>query len=316
MEMEPSFETPQDPEGLGPRSPLSFLREALAGALRPSARWFVLAWVMLQSLPALFWAFHLRSIAGSSALSSFWGEILRAADLWDFWTHGAEGKGAMGPLLPLTFIVLVLWTLWAGWKHQTEVVGLPGRFGSWVWGLLDTLLIGLLPLLLLGLLAKRALGWLGSTGIEGLGWVNLLGSLFIALAVPATLMVQWWLCRLNRDQEGRGWRLGSWPALGRHLGQSFLRLWANPVPWFLLISSGVLLRGGLQALVLMLAWRLGGGGLGKVWGFALLQLLVAAVNAMFIAWLLRLVAHFWRQDHHVRTEIRNLERTARSGGLS
>jgi len=316
MDMEPSFESAQDPEGLGPRSPLSFLGEALTGALRPSARKFVLAWVLLQSLPALFWSFHLRSIAGSSALPSFWGEILRAAELWDFWTHGAEGRSLLGPLLPWTFLVLMFWTLWAGWKHQAETVGLPGRFGSWIWGLADALVIGLLPLSFLAFMAKRALSWMGSTGIEGLGWANLLGSAFIAFVVPATLMVQWWLCRLNREQEGQGWRLGGWSTLGRHLGQSFLRLWSNPAQWFLLIGGGVLLRGGLHALVLLLAWRLGGGGLGKVWGFALLQILVAAVNAMFIAWLLRLVAHFWRQDHHVRTEIRNLERNARSGGLA
>ena len=54
------------------------------------------------------------------------------------------------------------------------------------------------------------------------------------------------------------------------------------------------------ALVLVLVWRMGGSTSFRVWLFLLLLLLVTAINAWLMGWLLRAVAHFWIQDVLVR----------------
>lgn len=316
METEPNPPAGPGAEPPIPRSPLSFLREALPGAHRPSAYHFLAAWVLLQLLPALLWAFHLRRATGSSALPSFWGELLQATDLWELVHHGGLEQGFFGTFLPWAFALLTLWMLWAGWHHQAESAEVEPRFSPWAWGLLEGVILAFLPILLLTTLLRRALAWAASTGIEGLGWANLLGATLLTLCIPSVVLLQAWLCRLDRADRGCGWRMGGWMNLGRHLGHSFLRLWMHPVQWGLLILGGMLLRAAGHALVLWLAWRWGGSSLLRVWTFIGLEVLVAAFNAVFLAWFLRLVALFWRNDRRLRQEIHSLEQALHPGAHS
>lgn len=316
METEPSLPETHASETPIPRSPLSFSKEALSGGLNRSAMHFCAAWVALQLIPAALWARHLRVATGSSALPSFWGEQLQVTDLWELIHHGGLEHAPFGALVPWVFGILTAWMLWAGWRHQAEAAGLPPRFSAWTWGLLEGLALAIIPITLLTTLLRRALGWAASSGIEGLGWTELVGTVLLTLCVPSVVLLQAWLCRLSRAEATPGWRFGSWAGLGRHLGRSFLRLWLHPVDWTLLVVGGILLRGAGQAFALWLAWRWGGSGLGKVWTFIGLEALVAAGNALLLAWFLRLVARYWRHDHHLRQEIRALEHALPPGAHS
>lgn len=296
-----------------PRGPLSFAREAIPGACRRSALHFAAAWGMLQLLPAALWALQLRQAAGSSALPSFWGELLQMTDLWQLIHHGGLEEHFFGPFLPWSFALLAGWMLWAGWKHQAESAHVRAAFGPWALGLFEGLLLAALPAGLLASLVHRVLAWAASSGIEGLGWAEFLGNFILGLGVPSLIILQGWLCRLDRAEAPAGWRMGGWGNLGRHLGRSFLRLWLNAIHWFLLVLGGILVRGGAHALALWLAWRWGGSSLTRVWGFILIEAGVALANAFLLAWFLRLVALFWRHDHRLRLEIRNLERALHPG---
>jgi hypothetical protein len=68
--------------------------------------------------------------------------------------------------------------------------------------------------------------------------------------------------------------------------------------------------------VLLLAWRMGGGTPFRVWLFLLLQLLVTAVNAWLMGWLLRTTAFFWHQDAIVREARAALEESIREAEAS
>jgi hypothetical protein len=72
------------------------------------------------------------------------------------------------------------------------------------------------------------------------------------------------------------------------------------VQWSLLALGGAVLRSLLPFLVLLLAWRMGGGTPFRVWLFLLLQLLVTALNGWLLGWLLRATARFWSHDAIVR----------------
>jgi hypothetical protein len=120
----------------------------------------------------------------------------------------------------------------------------------------------------------------------------------------AVLNLQWWICRLGRAAGlSRGYRA--------HLADSFLGLWNHPIQWGLLTVGGVALRTLLSFLVLLLAWRLGGGTTFRVWLFLLLQLLVTAMNGWLMGWLLRVTARFWRHDATVRSELVTLKESIR-----
>ena len=87
----------------------------------------------------------------------------------------------------------------------------------------------------------------------------------------------------------------------------------HPVEWTLLVFGGVVVRTGLTFLVLLLAWRWGGGTSLRVWSFLFLQLAVVLVNAWLLGWFLRLVALYGRHDVAVRAVIRQLQAEAGGG---
>ena len=279
-----------------PRGPWAFLRAAVPGGC---SRWGVqlmLAWLGFSLLTNVLWAGHLKRLTGWSALPSYWGEMLTARDLWELMENGGLRAHWSGPWVPLAGGLAMLWFLWSGWRLQAHSAGLPARFGAWLWGRLDTLLIGALPLGGLTALLLWILARLGGTGIQGLGWLDWVGGGLLRLVCVSALILQWWLCRMGRAEAGPGWRLGSWRRLAGHLGLSFRRLWLHPLPWFALVLGGVLLRTGLSLLVLAAGWRLGGGTIARVLGFLALQLLVVLVNAWQIGWFLRLAGLFLRHD--------------------
>lgn len=300
---------PEEPAA--PRGPWSFLKEALAGGLSGPGLELMAAWALLQVLPATFWAQHLRAKAGWSALPAYWGEQLSARDAWELVVNGGLDQEPTGWLVPLAMLACLGWALWSGWRLQARAVQVRPSLGAWFWGLLDAGLLAALPLALVVRLLDAALDGLASTGIQGLGWATLVARPWLWMTAGSMFMLQWWLCRIARvGQGGAGGRFGTWMALGRHLADSFLRLWTHPVQWVLLNAGGVLIRFGLAFGALMVAWRWGGGTPGRVWTFLILQAVAAVLVAWIMGWLLRLAALFWRQDARVRSEIRNLERIA------
>ncbi len=296
-----------EPEDLVPQGPWAFFRKAMEGGWSLATAWFVLAWVLLQSLTSLLWARHLIARSGHSAAPNYWGELLELRDVWEMLEHGGLQAAPLGTSTSLAFFLAFLGMLWAGWNLQARSVGLSPRLGPWFWGLLDALLLGALPLFLLGRVLSSLLEGMASTGIQGLGWLDFVGQPLLKLSLTSVLMVQWWLCRLNRAAATKqGWRLGGWGELGRHLGHSFLRVWLYSAQWCVLVVGGSLLRGGLFLLVILLAWRWGGGTPGKVWGLAIALVGATVLNAWLLAWFLRLSAGFLVHDRRVREAVRDL----------
>lgn len=289
-----------------PRGPWSFMAEAVPGGFSRWGLQLMTGWLTFSLLSNLLWAVHLRALTGWSGLPNYWGEMLTARDLWELMENGGLKAHWTGPWLPCVSGLAMLWSLWAGWRLQAAAGGLPARLGPWLWGLVDTLLIGLAPLAGLAGLLIWGLGWLGATGIQGLGWLDWLGGGLVRFAFLSALFLQWWLCRLGRAGAAPGFRLGSWRRLGGHLGLSFRRFWSYPAQWLVLVLAGVLLRAGLTLLVLVLAWRLGGGTIPRVCGFLALQLAVVLGNAWQIGWFLRLAALFTRSDAALRATLERL----------
>lgn len=294
-----------DEPGLGPRGPWSFLKEAAPGGFNDSGKWLLAGWLVLAVLPAFFWATYLMSHTqvgnGWSALPAHWGEQLSAKDIVELFDrgeiHGGVGFWASTALIAGAFLVL-----WSSWKHQAAAAGLRHKLGPWIGGALDTVLAGL-PVLIVFLITSALLGYLGGLGIPGLSWIAFLGRPVLALTTSSTLMVQWWLLRLNRlERKGQSWTT--------HLWLGFRRLWSHPVQWFLLASGLSALRLALHLAVLDLAWRLGGGSVPRVWVFVLLEAVVALIGAWTLGWLLRTVALFWRHDQAVRRAVAELEAAA------
>ncbi len=294
-----------DEPGLGPRGPWSFLKEAARGGFNGSGRWLIAGWVVLAIVPAFFWASYLLSHTqvggGWSALPAHWGEQLNAKDVVELFergeVHGLLGVGASGALILGLFLVL-----WASWKHQAAAAGLRHHLGPWLGGALDTVVAGI-PIVLVFVLVYALLGWLGDASIVGLSWFAFFAKPVLALATISTLMMQWWLLRLNRlERKGQNWF--------SHVWMGFIRLWSHPVEWFILTAGLSLLRLALHGAVLDLAWRLGGGGVGRVWGFVLLEAVSAFIGAWILGWMLRTVALFWRHDQAVRRAIAELEAAA------
>lgn len=291
--MDPRPTTIHTDEALAPRGPWAFLSSALPGGF---SRWgwgLMAGWLLALLGPVLGWAGHLRRAAGWSALPSHWGDSITARDVWELWENGGLQHRLMNsPTVHLFGLGLVL-VLWCGWRMQAETVGHTARLGAWLLGALDTVLIGFLPLGLAAWLADLGLAWAGGSGLEGLGWLAFFGRPLVWMALAAALNLQWWFCRLGRTAGlARGYRA--------HLGDCFLQLWSHPVQWGVVSLGGAALRSLLPFLVLLLAWRLGGGTTFRVWLFLLLQLLVTAINGWLMGWLLRAAALYWNHDAAVR----------------
>ncbi|MBI4914147.1 MAG: hypothetical protein HY823_15575 [Acidobacteria bacterium] len=306
-------ELPERPEGIGgddplaPRSPWSFVRDALPSGFGPWGLHLMGAWVLFTGLGATAWAYHLRGLAqfgklpgGGSGLPDHWGELLTARDLWELVENGGWKHAPLGPAAPILAGTALIWALWAGWRMQAQSAGVPGRLGPWLLGLLDALLIGVLPLGALGGILLWLLAKAGASGFSLLGWLNLVGGGALRLALPSLFMLQWWFCRLGRAAGPGGLVMGSWKAMGAHLGHSFLRLWSHPIHWGSLALAGSILRAGLSFLALLAGWRLGGVGGGRVAWMMFLLLLASAGGAWLLGWFLRLAALFWAQDRRVR----------------
>lgn len=315
MTMEPEQQPPPDvaadEEALGLQGPWSFIPRALPGGFSGPGLQLILAWLGFQALSGSLWAQHLRALAGWSSLPTFWGEQLSTRDVWELLVNGKLAEHPFGFWTSLSALGFLAWALWAGWKVQARAAGQAPALLPWFLGLLDALLIGLLPILLVEGALAWFLGKLGGTGIQGLGWANLVGGILLRLASVSAFLLQWWLCRASRAGAARGgFRMGSWRALGRHYGHSFLRLWLNGLQWAVLLGGGVAVRFGLHFLVLVLAWKWGGATPGRVWTFLTLQAVATVASAWVMGWMLRVVALFWRHDAAVREEIQYLRRRA------
>ena len=300
-----------DEPGLGPRGPWSFLKEAAPGGFNTSGSCLLASWLLMALAPAFLWASYLMSHTrlgdGWSARPAPWGEQLNAKDRVELFDRG-EVHGLLGFGASTALILALGFVLWASWNHQAGAAGLRPRLGAWVGGALDTILAGIPVLILFGL-SMALLGWLGGTGIPGLSWFAFVGKPVLMLATSSALMMQWWLLRLNRlDRKGQNWFT--------HFGVGFLRLWSNPVQWFVLAAGLTMLRLALHSAVVDLAWRMGGGTVGRVWMFVLLEGLVALIGAWIMGWMLRTVVLFWRHDQVVRQAIAELKAasTATAGG--
>jgi hypothetical protein len=293
-------------EALTPRSPWTFLRASLPGGFTRWGWGLMGGWMLVLLGPALGWAGHIRRAAGWSALPSHWGDGLSARDVWELWENGGlQHRLTNSPTVHLMGLGLIL-VLWCGWRMQTETVGLRARLSSWLLGALDTVIIGFLPLGSVAWLAEVLLSKLGGTGLDFLGWLAFFGRPLVWMALVAGLNLQWWLCRMGRAAgPSRGYRT--------HLTECFLGLWLHPIQWGALATGGATLRSLLPFLVLMLAWRMGGGTPFRVWLFLLLQLLTTAANAWIMGWLLRASALFWTHDATVwqaRSELKESLRDA------
>lgn len=291
-----------DETGLGPRGPWSFLRESAPGGFSASGLWLLAGWVLLAVGPAFLWASylmdHTRIRGGWSALPAHWGEQLNAKDVVELFGRG-EVHGLLGAGASTVLILGLALVLWASWKHQAEAAGLRPRLGAWVGGLLDTLLVGL-PCLLLYLIVYVSLAWLGDLGVPALSWIAFVGGPLLGLVTSSAWMTQWWLLRINRlERKGQ-----SWP---RHLVLGFRRLWSHPVQWAVLLAGGSLVRLAFHAATLEAAWRMGGGGAGRVALFVLLEALSALAGGWILGWMLRTTARYWRHDQAVRRAVAELE---------
>jgi hypothetical protein len=277
------------------------------------SRWGVqllASWLAFSLCSNILWALHLKHLTGWSALPSYWGEMLTARDLWELVENGGLKNHWTGPWVPLAAGLAMLWILWSGWRLQADSAGVPARLGAWLGGAVDALLIGAGPLAVVAGLLLWSFARLGGTGIQGLGWLDWVGGSLVKLVFGSALCLQWWFCRLGRAAAAPGFRLGSWSRLAGHLGLGFRRLWLHPVQWLTLILGGVALRSGLTLLVLILAWRLGGGSIPRVCGFLALQLAVVLANAWLLGWFLRLAALFLRHDAAVRAVLDRLRTQA------
>lgn len=275
-----------------PRGPWAFLKPAVPGGFDRWGWGLMAGWGLVLAGPALGWAGHLRKAAGWSALPAHWGEQLSARDIWELVVNGGlQHRLTNSPTVHLFGLGLVV-ALWCGWRLQARAAGVRAALGPWLLGALDTLLLGLLPLGLLGYLLSTFLGWLGGLGIAGLAWTAFILRPLLWMAVLSALNLQWWLCRLSRAEGlAHGWKA--------HAREAFLRLWTHPLQWGALAFGGAAARALPAFLVLLLAWRMGGGTALRVWLFLLLQLLVTLANGWVLGWLLRATGRYWRHDHGV-----------------
>jgi hypothetical protein len=197
----------------------------------------------------------------------------------------------------------LLWAVWAGWKVQAAAAGVAARPAPLLLSVPSALCVGLLPLWALHALLWGALGFAAESGIQFLGWADFIGSPLLRVCFASSLLLQWWLCRIDlayRAPRGaRGW--------ARHAKAGFLRLWKHPVQWGAIVLLGASLRVGLSLSALLLAWRWGGQTLPRLWAGHAAQALAAAANAWAIGWTLRTVALYWKNDAEVASVVSDLE---------
>jgi hypothetical protein len=287
---------------LSPKGPWCFLAKAIPGGFTAWGIQLIFAWVAFYALTALSWASHIRSKLGNSALAENWGEVITAWDIWEIMENGGLQDDFFGLLAPATGALALLWALWAGWKMQTKAVGLSTRMAPWLASVPTALVIGFLPLWAMHVLLWGTLGFLGGLGIQPLAWMNFFGGPLLRMAFASSLMLQWWLCRLDMakrvPKNAEQWRA--------HIKDSFLRLWAHPVQWGNIVFFGVAARVGIIFGALSLGWEMGAKTLPHLWAFLVLQSLAAAINAWIIGWVLRVAALYWKNDEAVRSEVRTL----------
>jgi hypothetical protein len=304
--MEPMAERPSTihaEEGVAPKGPWRFLRRAAPGGFSAWGLHLMAAWVAFQALSSLGLALRLGSAVGPSRAADGWGEQLTARGLWEVMGRGGPAGGAFGPWAIAAAAAAALWAVWAGWKVQAAAAGVAARPGPLLLSVPGAICIGFPPLLALHAFLWGALGFLAESGIQPLAWADFVGSPLLRLCFASSLLLQWWLCRVDlggRAPEG----FGGWL---RHMKESSLRLWSHPVQWGAVVFLGVSARAGLSFLVLALAWRLGGQSLAGLWCLCALQALAAAANAWAIGWALRTTALFWRNDAEVRSIVGELE---------
>lgn len=297
MDLEAPPATIHVQEELTPRGPWSFLRPGLPGGSTPWGWGLIAAWALAVAGPTLAWGAFLWRTAGWSALPAHWGEGLTARDIWEMWENGGLKHHAVNsPTIHLFGLGIVL-ALWCGWRMQAETAGLPGKLGPWLLGALDTLFVGLIPFAGIAWCVSSVLGWMGRSGIQGLGWAAFFGRPLVAMAAVSVLSLQWWFLRMGRALRTTQ---GSRSTQGRHLGWHARMIWDHPIQWTALILGGAAARAILASLPLILAWRLGGATVGRVWAFCLLELGAAALNAWILGWFLRTAALFWNHDLKVR----------------
>ena len=296
-------------EALAPRAPWSLLVSAAPGGFTRWGWGLMTGWMLVLLGPALAWAGHLRRAAGWSALANHWGESLSARDIWELWENaGLKHRLTNSPTVHLFGLGMII-VLWCGWRMQAENAGVKARLGPWLLGALDTILIGFLPLGVVAWLADSVLAQFGGSGLDALGWIAFFGRPLVWMALMAALNLQWWLCRLGRAAGlSRGYPT--------HLANCFTGLWFHPIQWGSISVGGAALRSLLPFLVLLLAWRMGGGTTFRVWLFLLLLLFVTAVNGWLMGWLLRATALFWRHDAIVRETHATLEGSVREAQIT
>jgi hypothetical protein len=289
---------------LSPRGPWKFLSKAIPGGFTVWGVQLVLAWVIFYAFTALSWFSHLRLKLGNSALAENWGEAISAMDIWEMMENGGLRGDFFGLLAPAVGALALAWALWAGWKMQAGIVDLCARLTPWLASILTALAIGFLPLCALHAVLWGTLGFLGGLGIQPLAWMDFFGGPLLRMAFASSLMLQWWLCRLDMA-KCMPKNADEWKA---HLKDSFLRLWVHPVQWGNIVFFGVVVRVGLIFGALCVGWELGAKSLSHLWAFIALQSLVAAINAWIIGWVLRVAALYWKNDDAVRTEVRVLRK--------
>ena len=296
-------------EALAPRAPWSLLVSAAPGGFTRWGWGLMTGWMLVLLGPALAWAGHLRRAAGWSALANHWGESLSARDIWELWENaGLKHRLTNSPTVHLFGLGMII-VLWCGWRMQAENAGVKARLGPWLLGALDTILIGFLPLGVVAWLADSVLAQFGGSGLDALGWIAFFGRPLVWMALMAALNLQWWLCRLGRAAGlSRGYPT--------HLANCVTGLWFHPIQWGSISVGGAALRSLLPFLVLLLAWRMGGGTTFRVWLFLLLLLFVTAVNGWLMGWLLRATALFWRHDAIVRETHATLEGSVREAQIT
>jgi len=296
-------------EALAPRAPWSLLVSAAPGGFTRWGWGLMTGWMLVLLGPALAWAGHLRRAAGWSALANHWGESLSARDIWELWENaGLKHRLTNSPTVHLFGLGMII-VLWCGWRMQAENAGVKARLGPWLLGALDTILIGFLPLGVVAWLADSVLAQFGGSGLDALGWIAFFGRPLVWMALMAALNLQWWLCRLGRAA-------GLSHGYPTHLANCFTGLWFHPIQWGSISVGGAALRSLLPFLVLLLAWRMGGGTTFRVWLFLLLLLFVTAVNGWLMGWLLRATALFWRHDAIVRETHATLEGSVREAQIT
>ncbi|HJW07998.1 MAG TPA: hypothetical protein VJ483_00085 [Holophagaceae bacterium] len=289
-------------DALVPKGPWSFLRAGLSGSFSREGLGLMGGWVMLALVPAFFWARSMVSntafAGGYSGLPAHWGEQLDAKDIVELFKNG-EVHSPVGFMASSFLIVGLLLVFACGWRMQARSAGLQGGLRAWVLGLFDTALVGLVPIGLVYGLAYTGLWAISDHGLAVLSWTAFILKPLALASFASALSVQWWLLRLGRE--------GASEEFGTQLGHGFLRLWAHPVEWFALVVGGAAVRLTLQALVLWTAWRMGGSTVGRVWAFAGLELLAAAINGWLLGWLLRATALYWLHDLELRRAIKALK---------